>query len=86
MEHQPDSLANYDPVAVLDAWDAVRERRIIDAEPIGAWAAYRARWAAAPLHVCLIAIFLGGFVLPWTILIGGLILLAVWNAIFGPSR
>jgi len=31
----------------------------------------------------MIAIFLGGFVLPWTILIGGIVLLAVWTAITG---
>jgi hypothetical protein len=57
--------------------------RTIDAQPVGFWAAYRARWRTAPLHICMIAIFLGGFVLPWTILIGGIVLLAVWTAITG---
>ena len=67
------------------SWRANRATfgRVIDVEPSGFWAAYCARWRKAPVHICLIAIFLGGFVLPWTILIGGIVLLAVWDRIVG---
>lgn len=69
-------------IEVLDAWDAVRGR-VIDVPARGAWPTYRARWRAAPLHTCLIAILLGGAVLPWVILIGGILSLAAWDAVTG---
>jgi mannose/fructose/N-acetylgalactosamine-specific phosphotransferase system component IIC len=40
---------------------------------------YFERWRKAPLHVPLIAVFLVGYVLPWTVLIGGIVALAAWG-------
>lgn len=41
----------------------------------------RQRWASASISHALIAVFLVGCVLPWLILIGGIVALEAWDAL-----
>lgn len=54
----------------------------IDAVPLGWWAAYKHGWKTAKFRHILMAVFIM-FLLPWVILIGGLICLALWDLITG---
>jgi hypothetical protein len=80
------------------AYNAARLKQppVIDAEPIsstvipppriGWWRRYRANWANAPIHICLIAVGLVGIVLPYTILFGGILCLAIYDSIVANFR
>jgi hypothetical protein len=66
----------------LDQFDWWMDRNcepVIDVKPPG----YFEQWRKAKLSTVIAAIFPVGYVLPWTILIGGIVALAAWDWLTG---